>query len=417
MDNWYKLDNAAKIFPTVRNETNSSIFRVSMILKEEIQEHHLRKAANIVIERYPIFNVQLRKGTFWNYLDIKDEEIEVKKEVDYPCHPITDGSLLRVIYFNKKISVEIFHSLTDGSGAVEFLKTLVFQYLLFEGEQIESEDKLLLPEDHIENSEIEDSYLRYYNPSFTKRAKSEKTYQIKGNEFELRGNNTIHGTMDAQVLNEKAKEHGVTITAYLTAVLIYSIYLENNSILQNKKNIIIAIPVNLRKLFPSTTLRNFFGVTNIGTLVNQDVSFTDLLAEVMKQFKEKTTEENLQNYFSNNVYFEKSIWVKMVPLIIKQIFMKHSFNNLGDSKKTMTLSNLGKITLPAQMEAYVERMEMVNYPTAKSPINCGVCSVNNKLTITFTRRIVEADIIRTFFDFLVNEAKMDVTIESNEWGI
>ncbi|MFD2131395.1 alcohol acetyltransferase [Pseudogracilibacillus auburnensis] len=417
MNNWYKLDNAAKIFPAVRNETNTSIFRVSMVLTDKIQEYILRKATNIVIQRYPIFNVQLHKGTFWNYLDIKKSSIEVKKEEHYPCHPTTDGSLLRVVYFNKKISVEIFHSLTDGSGAVEFLKTLVFQYLLLKGEQIDSEDTILLPEDNIESSEIEDSYIRYYDPLFIKRAKSEKTYQLKGTEFKQRGNNTIHGTMDAQLLNEKAKEHGATITAYLITVLIYSIYRENNSYIKSRKNIVIAVPVNLRKLFPSKTLRNFFAVINVGKVVNQDVSFQDLLAEVVHQLNEKTSKKNLQNNISNNVHLEKSIWIKMVPLLIKHLFLKYSFNNLGDSKKTMTLSNLGNITLPTHMQTHVERMEIVNYPTAKSPINCGICSVNNKLTITFTRRIMETDIIRSFFSFLVKEANIDVTIESNEWGV
>lgn len=417
MNNWYKLDNAAKIFPAARSGTNTSIYRVSMILKEKVQESNLRKAANIVIQRYPIFNVELRSGTFWNYLDIKQDNIEVKEEVNYPCHPITDGSLLRVLYFNKKISVEIFHSLSDGFGAVEFLKTLVYQYLLLKGVEIDVEDKILLPEDNIKNSEMEDSYLRYYDPSLTKRPKSEKTYLIKGHWIEPRGNNTIHGTVSAAKLNQVAKSHGATITAYLIAVLIYSIYLENHSLFKNRRNINIAVPVNLRGIFPSETLRNFFGVVNIGEVVTEKVTFEELLSEVVSQLKEKTSEAYLQDNIAHNVRLEKNIWIKVVPLFIKKFFMKRSFNNLSEREKTMTLSNLGRIDLPADMGIHVERMEAILYPTVKSPINCGICTINDQLTITFTRRIVEVDIIRTFFTYLVNEAKVDVKIESNEWGM
>lgn len=417
MKDWYKLDNAAKIFPAAQNDTNTSIYRVSMILKEKVQENLLKRAANIVIQRYPIFNVELKSGTFWNYFAMKQDNIEVKQEEDYPCHPITDGSLLRILYFNKKISVEIFHSLSDGFGAVEFLKTLVYQYLILKGNEIDSEDKLLLPEDNIMKSELEDSYSRYYDPSFTKRPKTEKTYQIKGTMLEPRGNNTIHGTVDAGKMNQIAKQQGATITAYLIALLIYSIYIENNSVFKNRKNISVAVPVNLRGMFPSETLRNFFGVVNIGKVVNKDMSFTELLSEVTQQLKEKTNKTYLQNNIAHNVRLEKNIWVKIVPLFIKKILMKQSFNNLSERKKTMTLSNLGKIDVPADMAKHIERTEVILYPTVKGPINCGVCTINNQLTITFTRRIGEVDIIRTFFRYLVDEAGLDVKIESNEWGM
>lgn len=417
MKDWYKLDNAAKIFPAAQNDENTSIYRVSVILKEKVQENLLKRAANIVIQRYPIFNVELKSGTFWNYLAMKQDNIEVKQEVDFPCHPITDGSLLRVLYFNKKISVEIFHSLSDGFGAVEFLKTLIYQYLILKGIEINTEGKVLLPEDNIKASELEDSYSRYYDPALTKRPKSEITYQIKGNLMEPRGNNTIHGTVDAGKLNQIAKQQGATITAYLIAVLIYSIYLENNSVFKNRNNISIAVPVNLRGVFPSETLRNFFGVVNIGKVVNQNMSFNELLSEITHQLGEKTNKAYLQDNIAHNVRLEKNIWVKIVPLFIKKALMKRSFNNLSERKKTMTLSNIGRVNLPADMEEHIERMEVILYPTVKGPINCGVCTVNNRLTITFTRRIVEVDIISTFFKYLVDETGLDVKIESNEWGM
>lgn len=417
MNKWHKLDNAAKIFPAVKNESNTSIFRVAMILHEAIQSNILQQAANITIQRYPMLSVEIRMGTFWNYLSEQDGTVVIEQEKDYPCYPITDGRLLRVLYYNKRISVEVFHSITDGAGAVEFLKTLVHQYLLLLGHNIKSEGLIILPEEMPTKREIEDSYLRYYKPSQSQRLKEEKAFQIYGTPIEPFGNNVISGVVSASQLNKIAKQEGATLTAYLTALLIYSIYSETMKYEKDDEKIIIAVPVSLRKLFPSKTLRNFFSVVNIGATVTETTTFSMILEEVIKQLSQKTEKENLQQNISSNVLMEKSIWIKIVPLFIKHVFLKYSFNSLGDSRKTVTLSNLGRIILPQEMSEHVERMETVVYPTAKSPINCGICSVNDQLTITFTRRIVETEIIQYFFRHLADVTKLDVTIYSNEWGM
>ena len=39
---WFRLDNAAKIYPAARNEKWSNVFRVSATLKEEVNVDILR---------------------------------------------------------------------------------------------------------------------------------------------------------------------------------------------------------------------------------------------------------------------------------------------------------------------------------------------------------------------------------------
>ncbi|WP_042470527.1 alcohol acetyltransferase [Bacillus ndiopicus] len=417
MNNWYRLDNAAKLFPAVKNKSNTAIFRVAMILKEVVQSDILQKAADLTIKRYPMLSVEIKKGSFWNYLNVQEGRVIVEEEENYPCYPASDGRLLRILYYNKRISVEIFHSLTDGSGAVEFLKTLVYQYLLLLGYSVKSEGLILLPEEMTTKCEVEDSYLKYYQPSKWQRLKEEKAFQINGTPIEPYGNNVINGVVSASQLNAIAKQEGATVTAYLTALLINSIYFEKMKYGLEDKKIIIAVPVSLRKLFPSKTLRNFFSVVNIGATVTEKTTFSMILTEVIKQLNQKVQKESLQKNISNYVQIEKNIWVRLIPLFIKNAFLKYTFDSLGDSKKTITLSNLGMITLPDEMSQYVKRMEAVVYPTPKSPINCGVCSVNDQLTITFTSRIVETEIIQYFFRYLADVTKLNVTIYSNEWGI
>lgn len=421
MDRWFKIDHAGKIFTAVSKASNTSIFRVSMIITEPVKKEVLQAAVDIVIKRFPTLAVKLHKGVFWNFLGENDKRLIVKQEEEYPCYPIkaslNNGYLMRVLYFNRRISLEVFHSLTDGVGALEVLKTLVYQYLLLTGKRIDHEDMILLPEELPIKYEIEDSFEKYYQPVPAKLPEETKAFHIQGTPIEPFGHNVIHGVMSASLLNAKAKQSGATITEYLTAVLIYSIYSETMKYGIYRKPVTIAIPVNLRKIFPSKTLRNFFAVINIGIKVSEDITFEAIIEEVSMQLKEKTKKERLQQEMAKNIKYAKMLAARFVPIVAKNVAMRYGFENFGQNRKTMTLSNLGNTKLPSSMSPYVERMEAVVYPTGKSPVSCGMCSVNDKLTITFSSTITETEIIRSFFSFLAQHTGMMVEIYSNDWGV
>ena len=67
-----------------------------------------------------------------------------------------------------------------------------------------------------------------------------------------------HEYINATQLKEQAKSKGATITQYLTAVLIFSIYQEQLKSKYKERPIKISVPVNLKKYFPSKTISNFF---------------------------------------------------------------------------------------------------------------------------------------------------------------
>ena len=126
---WYKLDAFAKTYSSIISEGRTTCFRLSVLLSEEIDVGLLKKAALILQEKYPFYNSELKKGIFWNYLQHKKEDFQVEPENTYPCTDIKKKNPLRIIYYRKKISVEIAHFLTDGVGAAEFLKDLTEKYL------------------------------------------------------------------------------------------------------------------------------------------------------------------------------------------------------------------------------------------------------------------------------------------------
>ena len=130
---WYRLDNVAKIYPVVKSHLASNVFKITVTLDHKIDSVILKKAVLDCRKRFPVFYVKLRKGLFWYYYEPNDKEPLVLPESSYVCNPIdtyrNNWFFFTFFYYNDRISLEIFHSLTDGKGALEFLKTVIYRYL------------------------------------------------------------------------------------------------------------------------------------------------------------------------------------------------------------------------------------------------------------------------------------------------
>ncbi|MGG3505694.1 alcohol acetyltransferase [Paenibacillus lautus] len=421
MEEWYKLDHAGKLFPAVAGRENSSTYRLSMMLTSHVKPSVLQQALDSVIKRFPLLNVELRNGLFWKFLREKETRLMVEPESTYPCAPAAlsteNGSLVRVLYHGNKISVEIFHALTDGGGALEFLKTLVFQYLYLLGENVEDKEGLILPPASFARyAEAQDSFKAHYT-SVTADSRMPEALQIPGTRFSPYGHNVIHGMIHASRLNAAAKQKGVTLTAYLTAILIMAVYETTLPFNNENRPIVISMPVNLRKIFPSSSLRNFFAVINIGVQMKEGMTLDDVQGIVHAQMKEKTTKPYLSQAMAGSMKYEKNLFTRFTPLKLKDMAIRYGFDHFGEEAKTLTLTNLGRVEIPASMAAHIESMETTMYPTAKSPMNCAVSSINDQLTITFARNIVESDVIRHFFRQLASLSGLDIRIVSNDWGM
>ncbi len=422
MDSWYRIDNTGKIFHAVSNTDNSYVFRVSMIMKEKVDPGVLQEALDVIAPRFPTLTVRVRKGLFWDYMEKNEELLFVQKETDYPCSPIkpseTRGYLLRVLYFDRKISLEVFHSLTDGTGATEFLKTLVYQYLLYKKRDVAADGLILLPEDNPDKRETEDSFSTYAdnNDRNVFRKDDKPSYQLSGTSLSTEGINMIHGIMNARVINDYAKSLGTTLTGFLTTLMIQVISKKALEKSKRPKKVTIAIPVNLRKQFSSETLRNFFSVANIGAIIDEKTTFNDILKQVNEELITRTNKAALQKSINQHVYLQKSFMTRTIPVFLKYPAMRQGFNYIGERTKAMTITNMGNLKLSESMSRYIERMELAFYTTLKSPIGCGIATINNKMTVTFSLSIAETDLVRDFFTELMKHVDVDIEVYSNEWG-
>lgn len=417
---WMRLDNAAKIYPAAKKHNWSNVFRLSAMLNENIDRDILKTSLDVTVRRFPSIAVRLRLGMFWYYLEEIPQAPEIVDEKSYPLvrMPFDDirKCAFRVLIYDNRIAVEFFHALTDGTGGLVFLKTLIAEYI-YEKYNIEIPatdgvlDRLEPPRDE----ELEDSFQKHCGNVSASRRES-TAYKITG-EPEPDGfrTNTVF-MLNAHQINDEAKKLGVTVTAYLTAALISAVINIQRERVRSQRlwrPVKILIPVNLRKLYGSRTLRNFVLYTTPGIdprLGNYD--FTEICRIVYHQMSLSITPKQMSAKITPNVKSERLMVLKIMPLFIKNFFMKAVFTAVGEKKSCFTLSNLGVVTLPQEMKNFISRMDFVLGVQATAPYNCGVITYDDTLYLNIIRNITDPVLELHFYQEL-KKLGVHVKVESN----
>lgn len=417
---WMPLDNAAKIYPAARSHNWTNAFRLSATLKEEVDTKVLQSALDVTIRRFPSLGTRLRKGLFWYYLQQVSHAPAIRQEMSYPLTRMTRKDLrdcaLRVIVYHNRIAVEFFHSLTDGNGGVIFLKALLAEYLQQKYHLvIPAEQGVVGRLEEPSPEELEDSFLKYAGPVCASRREN-NAWHLKGTpEPDGFLNVTCFQLPVAQVL-EQAHHYCVSMTTFLSAALMQAILNLQAQQIPNRryrKYVRLLIPVNLRRLFPSKSMRNFalYTTPEVDPKLG-DYSFEELCQIIQHRMALDVTPKQMSARIATNVKSERVFLLKITPLFIKNLVMKAVFLAVGERKSCLCLSNLGQVTLPKEMEGYVERMDFILSSQAMSPHNCGVLSYGDTLYINFTRNIVEPNLEREFF-LVLREMGLPVEVQSN----
>lgn len=413
---WFKLDNAAKIYPAARSSRWNAVFRMSAVMKDEVDPEILQRALDDVIDRFPTFRVTLKKGLFWYYFQYIDEKPKIEKEKDFPCTMMRltgKGYVFRVLYHSHRISVEVFHSITDGTGNITFLKTLIARYCELKGAKIEDYGDLLHYEDDPTPEEVEDSFCRYMDKSKgTLPRREAKAYQIRCQREKRGVLNIIQGTLPFEQLHKVAKSFDCTVNTYLTAALAYAVL--NRQLYEKrskKRPVRIQVPINLRKMFPSVTLRNFAGYYN-STIQPVEQTFEEIAKELNSQLKEKITPEYCQKFINSNVSVEKNPMIRVAPRFLKTLIMNLSFYAVGENLMSCTFSNIGNVTTPEELYEYIDRFEFVIGPQKYMNHVMSCASYNGQTVITFSRTSKDPILERDFFAVLTKHG-IDVTVNGN----
>lgn len=419
---WMRLDNAAKLYPAVRTKNWSNVFRLSATLTELIDPAFLQSALESTIKRFPSVAMRLRHGFFWYYLEEIPKAPQVIYERPYPCSKMSGKDIktcaFRVLYYENRIAVEFFHSLTDGNGGLVFIKTLAAEYIKQKsGVEIPSVNGVFNRLEKPDQRELEDSFLKHHGAASGSRR--EKTaYKIRGTKT-----NGFHylttGIISLNDVLAESKKRHVSLTAFIVSVMIFSIMqMQDHDIPDKRKQkpIKILIPVNLRKYFDSISMRNFVLYITPGIEANlREFTFDEIVEAIHHQMKLQLTEKQMRTRITANVRAEKNKLLKVLPLFLKNIGMKIMFSLVGEKKSCITMSNLGVVTVPQEMEPFVSRFDFTLGVQSTGCNNCGILSYKDKLYINLIRNIEESQLERLFFTNLVKMG-IGVTVESNQKG-
>ncbi len=416
--NWFKLDNAGKLYPAIKNSRWTSLFRVSIALLEPVEPVALQQAVNDILPRFPSFAVRIRKGLFWYYLEENTAPFSILKDEGHPCIRMkwkeNGGYLFRVLYHDRRISLEVFHAIADGSGGIAFMKTLVAQYLRRCGIHVPAVDGILDIQAEPEADELEDAYKRLPGGYRSKR-KEKPAYHLPASREVP---HTLHVTVariSVQALKDESKKYGVTITEYLTAVMIYVIYQVQRSGKRDKKlPVKVSVPVNMRNYFPSKTLRNFSFFINPGIEPRMgDFSFDEVIRQTHYYMRYNLNYKFLAAGIATNVASERNVFIRLCPLFLKNLVINGVFKRVGESGVSATITNLGPMVLPQEMRSYIEHAEIILGPASTGRSNCAAISYGDEMTLAFSRNIRESTLEREVLRFLVKSG-IPVLVESNQ---
>ena len=418
---WMRLDNAAKIYPAAKRRNWNNFFRISATLTEPIDTGVLASALDVTARRFPSIAVRLRRGVFWYYLEEipKTPSIQPEKSCPLahaPFHEVRQCAF-RVLVYNSRVAVEFFHALTDGPGALVFVKTLLAEYLSEKyGLSVPAEKGVLGRLEEPSPEELEDSFARYAGDVTASRAES-TAYHLSGTPERDGYKNLVTMIIPAEKLRACAKEHGVSVTELLCAAMMQAIgelQAEKVPNVRHRKPVKVLIPVNLRNLFPSRSLRNFasYITPEIDPRMG-DCSFSELCSLVHHKMGLENNRRTMRAKFAANVASERSPILRVMPLFIKNIAMKAVFDAVGECKSCLCLSNLGRVELPEVMVPYVQRMDFIIGVQARAPHDCGVVTWGDTVYINCIRSIQEPELEYRFYRVL-HRLGLPVKVESNQ---
>ena len=417
---WYPLDNAGTMYSALQKERYSAIYRFSAWMTEAVEPEALQRAIDKTMPRFPSFRVRIRRGVFWYYLEPNDAPGPfLKQDVADPCQPVRfkedNRWLVRFYYYGHRISIEVFHALSDGTGGLIFFRSLLRAYLMELGcNDIPCGPGLLDIQQEPRKEEREDAYLQYAGGPSRAAHLVKRSYQNLGEPEPFYTFHVTMGFIPVDKVKAKAKEYNASITEYLAAVLI-KVLLDK----QHRENphrelpVALAIPVDLRSLFPTESLRNF--ILTVQPVIDPALgewTLPQIVAQVHHYMRLHIIPQELRAIFTRNVRYQSSRFLRCLPRQLKDAVVSHSYRSRGVLPYSAIFTNPGLFKVPPEMAPHIDHMEVVLGQATVPRPHVSSISFGNTMEITFAGTQKDTDTARAFFCHLVQDG-IPVKIESN----
>lgn len=378
------LDNAAIVYPLGMRQDEMPMFRLAAKLNDNVVPELLQIALDVSLKRFPGFACTVKNGFFWNYLETNNKPIQIEEENDIPCKPISRLSRtyrsIRVLYFKKRISVEFFHSITDGNGGLIFLKTLLREYFRLLDVNIPIEKGILDVNGLIEVEELVNEFKNAKGSGDFNTFVDGKSLQLQGKRINAPMSKIIHFVFDNDVLKSVSKKYNCTVTTYICALMFLA---AKPCIKETKGPLNIQIPVNMRKFNGSKTLRNYSMYFNASIDVKDILDKEYLIEEIGKQIKEKGSLDNMHKMMETTGKLINSL--SFVPRFLKSFILQLAYGSFANSMIGLTLTNLGVIDMPEELKAQIDKIYFLFSPGSPNRAGCTMATINNSAVFTIIK--------------------------------
>lgn len=394
---WYRLDNVGKFYASQAGSSNQTVFRLAATMTEPVDVAALQRALDATIERFPGFNVCLRSGLFWHYLEPAKTTPTVQPETLPVCYGLHTGPksvLFRVTYYQRRINVEVSHMISDGRGSLEFLKTLLAAYAHERyGAPVSQQ-----PYPGSEAAKTEDSFSAHYDRDAAGATDQPKIFRLPGWKADEHFT-YLELHYSAAAVHARAKAAGATVTSWLIAAVIAALRAEMPPSERNRA-IHMDVPVDLRSLFGSTTLRNFFGLAFVSyTPGSADETLAQIAAQVQQQMTDGTEPTALKRRMMTMVKLEKNPFLRMAPLFVKDLALDLAAWKTA-REVTCTVSSLGRVTVDEAAAPYVEGISALTSPAG---LNFIISTYGDDLSIGISSRFISLRAARHLVRLLAEE--------------
>ena len=419
---WFALDHAAIIYPSILSDRVSAYYRIQAILDEKVDISLLQRALDALRPRFPYFQIELRRGFFWFFFERNDEPNLVVEDSKFPMQRLSSGRkgvyLYRVRAHADRVSLEMCHILTDGYGAMIYFRSLLAEYYRLKGVRTEYGPLVFDPSDTPGPGEWEDAFSRYATLGAPGPAKIGPAWHLPGIGLPVHTMRVVTGELSLSAALAKAKEHGATLTVYLSSVFLAALQdvqdaESGNAPRSRRLPLRLQVPANLRNFFPSSTLRNFslFALPELDTRLGH-YEFPEIVARVKATMALAFTPKEIMRTITRNVATAKHSVVRAVPLTMKNLIMRGLYRSHGEALYSSLSTNVGQARLPDSFAARVRRIDVVLPSTPGLKTVGGMLSHGDALSISFGSVIERRDLERAFFTRLVRDG-LKVRVESN----
>ena len=415
-ERYYPLDNSAVFIASVTRRSDTYFYRLACELDESVYLPDLEAAFQAIIERFPAFRSELRPGFFWYYLDPLGKPARPMADTLFPAeyHRLRKSGryLFRVRVFSSRIACEFHHCITDGTGALEFMKALVANYLERRGVECGDWQGLVRAGSEIDPREYEDAYALVVDKDVPPAPARPRAFNLPGPRYRGAAYRITTGTASISRALEAAKARSATLTELLASCHLWSLQAVARSSGARKRPICVQVPVNLRRFYPSPTLRNFFLCVSVDIDPRLgDYEFDEILSRVQCQMRLGLTKKELSRQISRNVSAETVLGSRVVPLPIKNVVLR-AVARIASSHYSGSISNLGATRLPESFARHVERFDIIPSRNSITGANIVMISWQDKLAITVGSLVVDRAFEREFFR-AVAAAGIPLVVDSN----